>query len=194
MVTTVMQIFEPTIYHIVYWSGQITSNRLRLDSFSNDIHVEPHEYHSAMAPNQKWNRIFCCTTDGNYTVSEYLSVINADCGKWEFVRHLPCYKSYEKELLLQLKLDRSDRWLLGTAGKGFIVWDLGDDGGPCDVVVYLALPHGVRNISTKLMSSNSMMISSKYDYAVAGVRLVRSCSFNYLWRLSSLFLLEHENF
>lgn len=168
---SVMHIFETNNYHVVYWSGQITSNRLRLDSFNNDIHAEPHYYHSAMAANQKWNRIFCCTTDDNFTVSEYKCEIDVECGKWQFVRHLPCYESYEKELLLQLKLDRSDRWLLGTAGKGFIVWSLGDDDSPCDGVIYLTLPHGVRNISTKLMSSNSVMISSKGDYAVAGVRL-----------------------
>lgn len=185
-----MQIFEPTVYHIVYWSGQITSNRLRLDSFGNDVHAEPHEYHSAMAANQRWDRIFCCTTQGNCTVTEYRCAIDAAAGRWLFVRHLPCYDSYEKELLLQLKLDRGDRWLLGTAGKGFIVWDLGDQPGqPCDAVVYLALPHGVRNISTKLMSSNSIMISSKCDYAVAGVRSVQVffggfCKvFAFLWSL-----------
>ena len=36
--------------------------------------------------------------------------------------------------------------------------------------IYLALPHGVRNITTKMMLSNSIMVSSKLNYAVAGVR------------------------
>lgn len=36
--------------------------------------------------------------------------------------------------------------------------------------VVLCLPHTVRNISTKVMQSNSVMISSDKKYAVGGVR------------------------
>lgn len=75
-------------------------------------------------------------------------------------------------MLLQLKLDQvNDRWLMGTSGNGFVLWDF-DNENPIHPgeAIYLALPHGVRNISTKMMQSNSIMISSKIDYAVAGVR------------------------
>lgn len=164
-----MQIFEPSIYHIVYWSGQITTLRLRIDSFLNDVEIESHYYHSAMAANQKWDRIFCCTMENNFLVSEYQYEHNEDkkSGCWQLVQELASYENYEKEPLLQLKLDQNERMLLGTAGKGFIVWNFGvDDSG----AIYLALPHGVRNISTRMMSSNSIMISSKFDYAIAGVR------------------------
>lgn len=36
----------------------------------------------------------------------------------------------------------------------------------------LKLPHGIRNISTQLLKSNSCVLSKGYKYAVAGVRSV----------------------
>lgn len=169
-----MQIFESTMYYIVYWSGRIDANRLRLDTFLNDIEIDPLLYHSAMAPNKKWNRLFCCKTESNYLVSEFKYVYDEEQkhGKWEHIQDLEPYDSYEKEGLLQLKLDQNDRMLLGTCGKGFVIWDFGDEDRIGEGAVYLPLPHGVRNISTKMMTSNSIMVSSKLDYCVAGVRYV----------------------
>lgn len=167
-----MQIFEPTLYHILYWSGTIDEDRLRLDTFIEDNETDPLLYHSAMAANRQWNRIYCCSTQNNYVVSEfkYVQVEETKHGRWEHVKDLPCYDSYEKEALLQLKLDRNDRMLMGTSGRGFIVWDFNEENRLADGAIYFSLPHGVRNISTKMMSSNSMMISLNLDYAVAGVR------------------------
>ena len=71
-------------------------------------------------------------------------------------------------MLLQLKFDGKINMLLGTTGKGFVVWDLGNSIN--GEAIYLALPHGVRNITTKMMMSNSIMVSASLDYAVAGVR------------------------
>lgn len=73
-------------------------------------------------------------------------------------------------MLLQLKLDQADRFLMATTGNGFVLWDLDTDNPLGEGAMYLALPHGVRNISTRMTQSNSMMVSSKHDYAVAGVR------------------------
>lgn len=167
-----MQIFEPTLYYIIYWSGQIDMNRLRLDTFLNDIETDPLLYHSAMTANKQWNRLFCCSTENNFTVSEYKYFCEEELkrAKWKHVQDLARYDNYEKEAILQLKLDQNDRMLLGTSGKGFIVWDFGDEDRIGEGAIYLPLPHGVRNISTKMMSSNSIMISSKLDYAIAGVR------------------------
>jgi len=93
------------------------------------------------------------------------------------VESLPRFENDDKEMLLQLRLDQHDRMLLGTAGKGFVIWDFGskdkDAAEECRLregALYLALPHGVRNITTRIMQSNSIMVSSKLDYAVAGVR------------------------
>lgn len=60
--------------------------------------------------------------------------------------------------------------LLGTTGKGFVIWDLANEERISDDAIYLALPHGIRNITTKMMTSNSIIVSSKLNYAVAGVR------------------------
>lgn len=94
-------------------------------------------------------------------------------GEWKHVRNLERYASDEKEMLLQLKLDQNDRMLLGTTGKGFVVWDFDTESSIGNGAIYLPLPHGIRNITTKMMTSNSVMVSSRLDYAVAGVRYAR---------------------
>lgn len=182
-----MQIFEPTVYHIIYWSGQITIGRLRIDSFSNESQTDPLLYHNVLASNKQWDQIFCCPNPNNFSVSEYIYIFNEEkkSYSWKHVQDLDCYDNYEKEALLQLKLDQNDRFLIGTAGKGFIVWDFNEEDRVGDGAIYLPLPHGVRNISTKMMLSNSMMVSSKHDYSVAGVRFVNSSI-----SLNSLFLKE----
>lgn len=70
------------------------------------------------------------------------------------------------EILLQLKLDKKEKTLLGTSYNGFIIWDLENNSDS----KMLKLPHGIRNISTRVLSSNSFMISASGDFAVAGVR------------------------
>lgn len=174
MMNAVMQIFDPSVYHIIYWSGEITTGRLRIDSFSNESQADPLLYHSVLTTNKQWNRLFCCADENNWSVTEYEYILNEEkkCCGWNHIKDLDCCDNYEKEALLQLKLEQNDRFLIGTAGKGFIVWDFNEENRVGDGAIYLPLPHGVRNISTKMMLSNSMMISSKFDYSVAGVRFV----------------------
>lgn len=94
----------------------------------------------------------------------------------------------EVEALLQLKLDKSEMILLGTTANGFIVWLLGGERkrldsvivndweigrverSECTSAIVLHLPHGIRNISTRMLRSNSVMLSANRDFAVAGVR------------------------
>lgn len=166
-----MQIWERTNFHIIYWSGHINEMRLRLDTTNGTIESEPFVCHSVLAPNKQWNRLFCCCSEENFTVFEYkYSVIDETQGKWNFVRTLDRYGGDDKEMLLQLKLDQNDRMLLGTTGRGFVIWDFDVENSIGSGAIYLSLPHGVRNITTKMMTSNSIMVSSKMDYAVAGVR------------------------
>lgn len=166
-----MQIWEPTRFHIVYWSGQINEMRLRLDTINGTIEIESFVCYSVLAPNKQWDSFFCCCNEENFTVSEFkYCEIDAEHGKWEFVQTLDRYEGDDKEMLLQLKLDQNDRMLLGTTGRGFVIWDFDTENSIGTGAIYLSLPHGVRNITTKMMTSNSIMVSSKMDYAVAGVR------------------------
>lgn len=104
-------------------------------------------------------------------VSEFIYTEKEDnIAEWIRNQDLPRYENDVKEMLLQLKLDQTDRFLMATTGNGFVLWDLDIENSLGEGAMYLALPHGVRNISTKMMTSNSMMISSMHDYVVAGVR------------------------
>lgn len=69
-----MKIDEPTIYYVVYWSGQINDTRLRLDTFKGDCRIDPLTFHSVMVPNKPWNKVFCCRNDHNFTVRNMKSV------------------------------------------------------------------------------------------------------------------------
>ena len=80
------------------------------------------------------------------------------------------------ESLLQLNLSEDETHLLGTTALGFCIWNVSvffDDncrteGKRTD----LKLPTGVRNISVKLLHSNSVILSKGGEFAVAGVRYV----------------------
>ena len=111
---------------------------------------------------------YCCTGEGNYAVTQYKA--DPQSGKWSFERDLPRMENDEIEVLLQLKLDRDETTLLGTTGNGFVVWEFGEEARHPDKAVTLCLPHGVRNISTRMLCSNSCMVSAARDYVVAGVR------------------------
>jgi hypothetical protein len=88
-------------------------------------------------------------------------------------RELPRAENDDLEVLLQLKLDREETTLLGTSGNGFVVWEFGDGAHRPNQAVVLPLPHGVRNISTRMLCSNSCMVSAARDYVIAGVRLTK---------------------
>lgn len=170
-----MQFDSPKDYKIVYWSGTINETRLRFDTVINDQPSKEVYFHSAMVLNKSKDLMFCCKNEDTYQVSCLRLVEDEETGisNWVLDRDLPRYENDDKEMLLQLKLDQNNRKLLGTAGKGFVVWkiDYNDDGEmTIGEAIYLPLPHGVRNITTKMMQSNSIMVSMREDYAVAGVR------------------------
>ncbi|KAK1124230.1 hypothetical protein K0M31_006605 [Melipona bicolor] len=110
--------------------------------------------------------LYTCTTKEDYRVTKYISD-ETSC-QWEKAFDMPRAFNDDVEYLLQLKLDREEEVLLATCANGFIVWLLESKS---DAYV-LMLPNGVRNISTKMMCSNSIMISGSKNYAVAGVRYV----------------------
>lgn len=169
-----MDFFTPLEYNTVYWTGQITDDKLRLDSIKDDgVAIEPLLFHSALVFHRaNKNIVYCCSNPDNYQVSIYeLTTAAGDqVANWEKKRDLPRYENDIKETILQLKLDYKDRMLLGSTGKGFVIWDQEPDNPIAKEAIYLALPHGVRNITTRMMQSNSVMVSSQLNYAVAGVR------------------------
>jgi hypothetical protein len=110
------------------------------------------------------NTLYACTTKDFYQVSKYTIEETSSC--WEKQMDLPRTCNDNVEYLLQLKLDKDENILLATTGNGFVVWFLEEQKD----AMFLMLPNGVRNISTRMMCSNSIMISGKKDYAVAGVR------------------------
>lgn len=112
------------------------------------------------------NTLYACTSKDDYRVVKYNS--DETSSYWEKVFDMPRAYNDDVEYLLQLKLDREEEMLLATTGNGFIVWFLESKS---DAHV-LMLPNGVRNINTRMMCSNSVMVSGTKNYAVAGVRCV----------------------
>lgn len=119
---------------------------------------------SAMIMTKDKGTLYACTSKDDYRVVKYSS--DETSSYWEKVFDMPRAYNDDVEYLLQLKLDREEEMLLATTGNGFIVWFLEIKS---DAHV-LTLPNGVRNISTRMMCSNSVMVSGTKNYAVAGVR------------------------
>lgn len=168
-----MEFLNFSEFFAIFWSGSISEMRLRMHTTKDGVNTDPVFFHSAYIMNKARNVMYCCKNEANFQVFELTFVGNDETGEaeWQTTQELPRYENDEKEQLLQLKLDQVDRFLIGTTGNGFVLWDF-DKENPIKPgeAIYLPLPHGVRNISTKMMQSNSIMISSKMDYAIAGVR------------------------
>lgn len=107
--------------------------------------------------------LYACTTKDIYQVTKY---VIEESFQWKKVVDMPKAHNHNIEYILQLKLCKEEDTLLATTGNGFVVWFLKSKS---DAMV-LMLPNGVRNISTRMMCSNSIMISGTKNYAVAGVR------------------------
>lgn len=166
-----MDFFNPSEYNAVFWTGQITDDKLRLDSIRETVTIDPLLFHSAMVFNKARDVVYCCSNPDNYQVTVYQLTTPGDTvANWNILRDMPRYENDMKENILQLKLDSNDRILMGSTGKGFVIWDMEQENPISTDAIYLPLPHGVRNITTRMMQSNSIMVSSHLNYAVAGVR------------------------
>lgn len=79
-----------------------------------------------------------------------------------------------EEPLLQLRMSETENHLLGTTALGFCLWPVSDLSTSLDGEnrkrVDFKLPPGVRNISVRLLHSNTMVLSKEDEYALAGVR------------------------
>ena len=108
--------------------------------------------------------LYACTTKDSFKVTKYIAEDGSSY--WKKCMDMPRAHNDTTEYILQLKMDREEETLLATTGNGFVVWIFENNS---DAAVLL-LPNGVRNISTRMLSSNSIMVSGTKNYAVAGVR------------------------
>ncbi|XP_046423821.1 NACHT and WD repeat domain-containing protein 2 [Neodiprion fabricii] len=151
-------------YRIIFWSGNLEDSAMLLHAYRSKGALDPFEFHSAMVMTSDKKTLYACSTKNDYRVTKY--ICEKSSSYWEKVCEMPRAHNDDVEYLLQLKLDRDEETLLGTSGNGFVVWFLESKS---DAIVMM-LPNGIRNISTRMMCSNSIMISGTKNYAVAGVR------------------------
>ncbi|CAH1118502.1 unnamed protein product [Phaedon cochleariae] len=154
-------------YRIIFWKGNLDDDRMTLSLHTKEGDYEYLEYHSGMVLTRNKNTLYACTTPGLYIITKYAK--SEDEKKWEKVQDLPRTVNDDTELILQLKLDKDDLYLFGTTSNGFVIWDFNeikiDEGA-----ISLTLPYGTRNITTKMLQSNSIILSAHKNYAIAGVR------------------------
>ncbi|PSN30262.1 hypothetical protein C0J52_18638 [Blattella germanica] len=154
-------------YRLLFWTGSLDNTKLLLHNVNPNL--EPFHFHSAMVMTQDKSMLYCCVGEGHYGVTQYKA--DPDANQWSFQIELPRMENDEIEVLLQLKLDQNETTLLGTTGNGFVVWELHEKAHHPNQALPLLLPHGVRNISTRVLISNSCMVSAAQDFVVAGVRM-----------------------
>lgn len=151
-------------YRVTFWTGTLDDDRMLL-LYHEESDYETLAYHSAIVFTKDKSTLYACTTDNNYIVSKYIKSER----RWEKLEDLPRSETDDTEVMLQLKLDKHDKILFGTTSNGFVLWDFNEEPISRQAIV-LKLPYGTRNISTKMLQSNSIMVSDRKNYAIAGVR------------------------
>lgn len=178
-------------YHVVFWTGELDDKRLVLVSADRGLRTTPLELHSALVMNRKRDVLYACADANSSDVSLFKLLLQDDPnnGNRKGTLHRqdrindsssPCPGDSSSraewvkvgsfaasEPLLQLSLSENENFLLGTSALGFCVWNVSSGG---QERTDLKLPTGVRNISVRLLHSNSVMLSKGEEFAVAGVR------------------------
>nr|CAI5835187.1 unnamed protein product [Callosobruchus analis] len=163
-----MELDNKTQYRIIFWKGTLDDENMRLLLVTEDGSYKCLEYHSALVLSKDKNTVYACTTPGTYQISKFIK--SEDTKTWEKVEDLPRAGNDELEMMLQLKLDKDDKYLFGTTSNGFVIWDLDEENKTYEEAIVLTLPYGTRNITTKMLQSNSIVLSAHKNYAIAGVR------------------------
>ncbi|KAK9887312.1 hypothetical protein WA026_021621 [Henosepilachna vigintioctopunctata] len=176
-----MEFDNKNTYRTIYWKGDLDDDRMLLISTENDREYEQLEFHSGLAFSQKKDVIYTCITENNYCVTKF--VTNRETMKWDLIENLPRVQNDENETLLQLKVDKNDEILFATTCNGFIIWNIGDTASYEGI--FLPLPYGIRNITTRMLQSNSIMLSAHKNYAIAGVRKNL-----YVWKMENQKLMK----
>ncbi|XP_076047272.1 NACHT and WD repeat domain-containing protein 2 [Oratosquilla oratoria] len=157
---------------VVYWTGDFDNKSLVLHTMEQGTYLDQLNFHSVMAWSKDRQRLYACLPENG----EDLCALRRGRRSWVLDRII----SPNSNKLLQLYLTHDELHLIATFMLGFHVWEVETGTG-----WHLRLPHGIRNISTKLLESNSCVLSKGYDYAVAGVRKNL-----YVWELKTRELLK----
>ncbi|CAH0549743.1 unnamed protein product [Brassicogethes aeneus] len=154
-------------YRIIFWKNSLEDENLKFlyHSINGDFKIL--DLHSALVLNKEKNIVYACTTENSYAVTKYK--LNEELKIWDKIEDLPKIEN-ESEAILQLKLNSKGTILYATTSNGFIIWDLNEEEKIDTEAIVLTLPYGTRNITTKMLQSNSIMLSGHKNYAIAGVR------------------------
>ncbi|XP_069948531.1 NACHT and WD repeat domain-containing protein 2 [Cherax quadricarinatus] len=163
---------SPKDYSLVCWSGDFDNKDLLIHTVVGDTTFPNLDFHSVMTWSKCRRWLYCCTHD----YGDDVCLFRRDDSCWTLERVV----APNDHKLLMLHLSDDQKHLIGTFMMGFQVWEV--EAGEAWT---LKLPHGIRNISTQLLKSNSCVLSKGYKYAVAGVR--KSL---YVWELKTQELLK----
>ncbi|KAJ8916564.1 hypothetical protein NQ315_000208 [Exocentrus adspersus] len=155
-------------YRIIFWRGNLDDDRMMLNLHTKEGDYEYLNYHSAIVFTKDKNTLYTCTTPDCYAVSKYTREVTTR--KWVKTQDLPRSENDDTETMLQLKTDKHDKVLFGTTSNSFVIWDFDEELRIDEQAKVLRLPYGTRNITTKMLQSNSVMLSAHRNYAIAGVR------------------------
>jgi len=188
-------------YHSTLWTGNLEDKRIIFQSHLGGHRTRPVHLNDALVVNRGRNVLFSCCDPSKPDVTLYRLKTEALNGnkREEIAEEEPCnpvewveYCSLSgTENLLQLQLSETENDLLGTSALGFCIWNIEgllEDNRDTKVKrsrTDLKLPSGVRNITVKLLQSNSIILSKGNEYAVAGVRKNL-----YVWNMSNSHLVK----
>ncbi|XP_043227949.1 NACHT and WD repeat domain-containing protein 2-like isoform X1 [Amphibalanus amphitrite] len=161
-------------------SDSDTTHYMCLSSILDGKELEPLKFSNVLVAALPGRERVCTCTGGE--LDRTVSILSRGRLRYSEIELLE-----NRQPLLQLVLDDQASYLIGTFMQGFQVWNLTTEVSegkkrPC---VSLYLPHGIRNVSSRPMQSNSCVLSLEKDYAVAGVR--KSL---YVWSLRNCKLLK----
>ncbi|XP_047484728.1 uncharacterized protein LOC125036301 [Penaeus chinensis] len=162
----------PQDYSIICWSGDFDDKNLLIHTVVDGTAFENLDFHSVMTWTNCRTYLYCCVQEHGQDVCSFTKGESS----WILDRII----APNDEKLLMLHLTHDQKHLIGTFMLGFKAWEVDSGQGWT-----LRLPHGIRNISTQLLKSNSCVLSKGYKYAVAGVRKNL-----YVWELETQELLK----
>ncbi|CAL8088660.1 unnamed protein product [Orchesella dallaii] len=146
-------------YTIVLWSGSLDETRMQWLTHIDGEAATPLEFDGALAITADREKVFTLVEQHENCLVEL--TMSKSPLEWAVTR---VYEG-NNDKLIQLQFSQNEMYIVGTFMFGFKVWNL--ESGR---MVTLLLPEGIRNISTKLLESNSCVLSKDAIYAIAGVR------------------------